>query len=101
MRLKFAFPLVAALVGLGSLGGNARASHCGACAYPPACCCQEQCCLPTIRYRVCYQTVWEPQTRTCYRPVYQTVMRECCYTVCRPVFEQHVRVLGCLNSRLR
>jgi len=78
---------VLALAGLTCFGGMAKAAHCGACYYPSGSACIEQCCVPEVRYRVCYQTSWEAQTRICYRPVYQTVMRECSYTVCRPVFE--------------
>ena len=37
--------------------GGARASHCGACNYPTAGVCAEQCCPPVVRYRVCYQPV--------------------------------------------
>src|SRR5437773_892746 len=71
--------------------GTARAAHCGACCYPTRVVCQEQCCVPEVRYRVCYQEVWEEQTRVCYRPVMHTVMKECAYTTCRPVYEQHLR----------
>src|SRR6185436_20666324 len=84
MRLKVASALLGALLGLGVCGNAVRASHCGACAYPAHCCTPEQCCLPTVRYKVCYQTVVEEQSRTCYRPVYRTVMRECRYTCHRP-----------------
>ena len=38
MRYKVAFPLLAAWVALGTAVTPARASHCGACAYPDACC---------------------------------------------------------------
>ncbi len=31
MRLKIAFPLIAALAGLGALANPAKAAHCGAC----------------------------------------------------------------------
>ena len=95
MRIK----ILVALAGLGLLGGlgdqtligTAQAGHCGACRYPVCHRSAEQCCMPEVRYRVCYQTVIEEHTKTCYRPVYQTVMRECRYTVCKPVYEQHVR----------
>src|SRR5437588_183556 len=91
MRSKLAFPLAAALAGLVALGGTARASHCGACAYPAASCCPEQCCVPVVRYRVCYQTVEEDRACVRYRRVYHTVMKECPYTVWKPVYEQCVR----------
>ena len=91
MRLKFAVPLVLALASLTLPEQTARASHCGACDYPAGSSCAEQCCVPSVRYRVCYQTVEEQKSCVCYRPVYQTVMKECRYTVCKPVYEQHVR----------
>ena len=91
MKWKVAYPLVAALVGLGAWASPAAASHCGACAYPVQMGCAEQCNLPAVRYRVCYQTVVEDQKQICYRPVYRTVMKECRYTTYRPVYEQHVR----------
>src|SRR5438105_1236276 len=91
MRLKLAFPLFAAVMGLGSVAGEGRAAHCGANSYPAACCGSEQCCLPAVRYRVCYRTVVETQSCVRYRPVRHTVMKECRYTVCKPVYEQHVR----------
>ena len=62
MRLKVAFPLAAALLGLGALAPPAAASHCGACAYPTGCASPEQCCMPSVRYRVCYKTIVEEQT---------------------------------------
>src|SRR5262249_46245486 len=81
------------LVALAGLmqGARVEASHCGACCYPAASCYEEQCCVPSVRYRVSYQTVVDERTPTCYRPGHQTVMHECRYTVCRPVYEQHVR----------
>src|SRR5262249_55936010 len=91
MRHKVAFPLVAAVLGLTALAGPAAASHCGACAYPAQPCCPEQCELPAVRYRVCYQTVVEEKLEVCYRPVYHTVMRECRTTCYKPVYEQCVR----------
>ena len=90
-EVEGSFPLVAALLGLGALASPAEAAHCGACAYPVQAALPEQCCLPAVRYRVCYQTVLEDQTRTCYRPVYRTVMKECRYTTYRPVYEQCCR----------
>src|SRR5262249_10928999 len=79
------------VLGIWFLGfaGTAEAAHCGACRYPVCHHRAEQCCMPEVRYKVCYQTVIEERTKTCYRPVYQTVMRECRYTVCKPVYEQH------------
>jgi len=59
MRLKWAFPLIAAVAGLGTIGGRAPASHCGAGAYPADCSSSEQCCLPAVRYQICYRTVEE------------------------------------------
>ena len=90
MRLKVAFPLVAAVIGFGSIGGAARASYCGSGSYPDGSCSPEQC-VPNVRYRVCYRTVTEDRSCTCYRPVYHTVMKECRTTVCRTVQEQHMR----------
>src|SRR6516225_245336 len=87
-RLGFVVALIAAG---GPLGERASAAHCGASGYPADCCAPEQTCMPAVRYRICYKTVVEDQTRVCYRPVYHTAIRECRYTVCRPVFEQHVR----------
>src|SRR5262249_38932924 len=80
MKLRFAFPLIAALAGLSALAEPARASHCGACAYPTQCCLPEQCCMPVVRYRVCYRTVVEDKPCTCYGRFYHTVMKECRYT---------------------
>src|SRR5688572_18466548 len=86
MRLKFVFPLVAALAAVMALQSPARAAHCGASAYPAACC-PDSCCYPKVRYKTCWQTVVEDQTRVCYKNVYKTVMKECRYTVCKPVYE--------------
>src|SRR5436190_1583106 len=91
MRLKWVIPLVTALISLGLVQSSAWAWHCGACAYPGGYTSQEQCCMPTVRYHVCYQTVYEDQSCVQYRPVYHTVMKECHTTVCKPVYEQHVR----------
>src|SRR5258708_27980 len=92
MLRKVFGPLVPLLVALSPFGGGeAQAAHCGACGYPVRSACPEQCGRPEARSRVCSQTVWEDQTRTCSRPVYQPVMREIPYTVGRPVYEQHGR----------
>ena len=70
----------------------ARASHCGACAYPDGCCAAPApFCPPTVRHRVCYQTVWEDKVCVRYKAVPHTVMKECRYTVMEPCYEQHVR----------
>src|SRR5262245_17722165 len=90
MRWRFGACL-AVVAGLTVFAGASRAAHCGACCYPAAVVCQEQCCVPEVRYRVCYQEVWEERTRVCYRPVMHTVIRECTFTTCRPVYEQHQR----------
>src|SRR5437870_4968773 len=91
MRRNVTISVIAALAGLGWLQSAARASHCGACAYPAGRCAPEQCCVPTCGSRVCYQDVVEERTCVRYRPVYHTEMRECRYTVCKTVQEQHVR----------
>ena len=79
MRLMCLGWAAAALAGLVA-GGDARAAHCGACAYPAAAVAPEQCCPPVVRYRVCYRPVVEERTRVCYRPVYRTILQECCTT---------------------
>src|SRR5262245_57702898 len=89
MRLERMLPQLAALVGLAAAVSPAAAAHCGACGYPAPTCCPDQCCLPVVRYRICYKTVVEEQTEVCYRPVYQTVLKECRETVCKPVYEKH------------
>src|SRR5690242_12597297 len=91
MRLRFKALLAVALTAVASWGAPARASHCGACAYPQAACCPEQCCTPCVRHQVCYQTVIEEHSCVRYRPVYQTCLQECRYTVCKTVQEQHCR----------
>src|SRR5437667_12287065 len=90
MRWRIGGGLVV-LTALTLLAGQARAAHCGACGYPSGVVCQEQCCVPEVRYRVCYQEVWEDQTRVCYKPIMHTVMKSCTFTTCRPVYEQHLR----------
>src|SRR5437763_1748860 len=50
---------LAVLAALMTFDGVARAAHCGACCYPTQVVSQEQCCVPEVRYRVCYQEVWE------------------------------------------
>src|SRR5262249_35058911 len=87
MRLKVAFAVLA----LAGLARPAAALHCGACSYPVTAGSPEQCCVPTVRYRVCYQTVVGNQTQLCYRPAYHTVMKELRWATCRPVYEQHCR----------
>src|SRR5437868_3856166 len=70
----------------------ARASHCGASAYPDGCCgAPAPFCQPPVRHRVCYQTVWEDKVCVRYKAVPHTVMKECRYTVLEPCYEQHVR----------
>ena len=57
--------------------------------YPVQCCEPDQCCMPTVHYRVCYRTVEEEQPCVGYREVYHTV-DEPCRSVCyKPVYEQH------------
>src|SRR5438477_121838 len=82
---------VAVIVLAAAVAAPARAAHCGASGYPAGCAAPENCCPPAVRFKVCYQTVTEYQTRVCQRPVYRTVMRECRTTVCKPVYEQHLR----------
>src|SRR5436309_15845621 len=82
--------LAVATAGLAFPGG-ARAAYCGASDYPAGCAAPENCCAPAVRYKVCYKTVVDYETRVCQRPVYRTVMRECRYTTCRPVYEQQWR----------
>src|SRR5262249_46666829 len=91
MRLKVALWIGAVLTTLGVADGSAQGSHCGACSYPTSSCCPDQCCMPRVRTRVCYQTIVENRTKVCYRPVYHTVLKECRYTTSRPVYEQHYR----------
>src|SRR5262249_31558511 len=91
MRRNVALALAAALAGWMASATPAEASHCGACGFPAQTICAEQCQMPEVRYRVCYQTVVEEQRRVCYRPVYRTVMKECRSPSWRPVYEQHVR----------
>ena len=94
MRLKFAFALAAALAGWMASAKPAQASHCGACAFPEQTLGAEQCCVPQVRYRVCYQTIVEDQTQTCYRQVFHTVMKECRSTSWSPVYEQCYRTVN-------
>src|SRR3954454_5034898 len=89
MRHNVALALAAALAGWMASATPAEAPHCGACAFPAQNICAEQCRLPEVRYRVCYQTVVEEQTQVCHRPVYRTVLKECRSTSYRPVYEQH------------
>ena len=91
MRLKVAFPLAAAVFALAAWTNPASAAHCGACDYPAPCCEPEQCCMPVVRYRVCYRTVEEEQPCVCYRQVFHTVMKECRSVCYKTVYEQHVR----------
>lgn len=75
-----------------SYGQAAYASHCGACCYPSSTCdAPAPFCCPTVRSRVCYQTVWEDRVETPLRPVYTTVMKECHSSVYEPVYEQCFR----------
>src|SRR3954447_23333277 len=90
MRSLVAISLVAAFVGA-ALASPARAGHCGACNYPVAAAHPEPCEVASPRYRICYQTVFEDQVRTCYRPVQRTTMKECRTTVMKPVYEQQCR----------
>ena len=97
MSLKRLLLSLVAMLALAS-GDTAWAGHCGACNYQRAPCLPEQVCMPTIRYRVCYQEVCEDRTCVCYRPVYTTVMKECRETVYQPVREtrlQEVRYTVC------
>src|SRR5262249_9056746 len=87
MRLKVAFAVLA----LAGLARPAAALHCGARSYPVGACSPDQCAVPCVRYKVCYQTVVENKTDVCYRPVYRTVMKELRWTDCKPVYEQHLR----------
>src|SRR5262249_52402751 len=92
MRLTIASLLAALAWLLAGPGQTAHAGrHCGACTYPSECICKEQCCQPTVRYKVCYQTVVEEQQQVCYRPIYRTVMKECRYTIYKPCYETHYR----------
>jgi hypothetical protein len=84
-------PLLAVLAALLAAESPSRAANCcGATAYSEACCPQPSC-YPTVRYRTCYQTVVEEQTRTCYRMVPRTVMKEVRETVCKPVYDTTVQ----------
>ena len=89
MRLKVAFPLL--LPGRPGVSAGARRGRptAGHAVYPVQCCEPEQCCMPAVRYRVCYHTVVEEQNCVCYRPVYHTVMKECRTTCFKPCYEQH------------
>jgi len=87
---KTLFPLLATLAAFLAAEVPSRAAHCGALAYSDACCPQTTC-YPKVRYRTCYQTVVEEQTRTCYKMVPKTVMQEVRQVVCKPVYEQSVR----------
>src|SRR5438128_1048778 len=87
-RMRFTVPLslVAALLGAAALASPARAGHCGACNYPVSAAYPEQCEVASVRYRICYQTVFEDRVQTCYRQVPRTTMKECRTTVMRPVY---------------
>ena len=50
--------------------------------------------MPSIQYKVCYQTVVEERVCVKYRPVYQTTMKECRYTVYRKVRRKFSRSLA-------
>src|ERR1700722_15546191 len=91
MRLKWGIPVIVAVLTTAAIPGGARAAHGGATGYPADNYSPEQCCMPAVRYQVCYRTVEEERTAVRYRPVYHTVMKECRYTTCHPVYEQHVR----------
>src|SRR5262249_4882553 len=99
MNLKLGPALLGAVVGVVLLPAGASAAYCGACAYPVQPCNPEQCCLPVVRYRICYRTVVEEQKCVSYRPTYHTVLKECHYITVRPVYEQHWK--ECRSTTLR
>ena len=90
MRLKVAFPLAAAVLGLAALASPASAAHCGACTTPCSVANPNSAVCRRSSYRVCYRTVEEEQPCVCYRQVYHTVMKECRSVCYKPVYEQHV-----------
>src|ERR1051325_6426904 len=91
MKRQLCWPLLAALTGVLLTGPPARATHCGACTYPGGLSCPQQVCMPTIKYKVCYQTVYEDRVCVKYRPVSQTVMKEERYSTMEPCYEKHVK----------
>src|SRR5262245_19615905 len=89
MRLKFV-PLVAAILGLATIANSVHANHCGAFGFPGALR-SDRWCMPQIKYKVCYETVWEDRVSVKYRPVYETVMKECRYTTYERCYEKGVK----------
>src|SRR5206468_6179349 len=81
-------PVFVAIFGLALTAPAANASHCGACNYPRLMRSTQQFCMPTVRYKVCYQTVCEERVCVKYRPVYKTEMKECRYTTRERVYEE-------------
>jgi hypothetical protein len=78
MKVKYAIPVLAAIVALLAGATASQADHCGTGCAPA---CDDY----RVHHRWCLRKVEEDRCRTCYQTVQKTVMKECKQIICEPV----------------